>query len=241
MLGVVHAPTPLDPETGTSLPPIGAAPVNERIRVMDAVTDKKTLESVEEMAPKPSREEAEEAVRTLLRWAGDNPKREGLLETPKRVVKAYEEWFRGYGEDPTQILGKRFEDVQGYEDMVMLTHIDVESHCEHHMAPILGTACVAYLPDRAVVGISKIAKVVEAFSKRLQTQETMTAQIADAIEEAMSPRGVAIFVDAKHQCMTTRGVHHPNVSTITTSFTGEFKANPELRQRFMSLCEQSKR
>jgi GTP cyclohydrolase I len=208
---------------------------------MDAMTDKNTLAAVSDEVTRPTREEAEDAVRTLLRWAGDNPNREGLLETPKRVVKAYEEWFRGYQEDPKTILGKRFEDVQGYDDMVMLTHIDVESHCEHHIAPIIGTACVAYLPDRAVVGISKIAKVVEAYSKRLQTQETMTAQIADAIEEAMNPRGVAIFVDAKHQCMTTRGVHHPNVSTITTSFTGEFKANPELRQRFMSLCEQSKR
>ena len=208
---------------------------------MDAMTDKNTLAAVNDEQARPTREEAEAAVRTLLLWAGDNPNREGLIETPKRVVKAYEEWFRGYHEDPKEILGKRFEDVQGYDDMVMLSQIDVESHCEHHIAPIIGTACVAYLPDRAVVGISKIAKVVEAFSKRLQTQETMTAQIADAIEEAMNPRGVAIFVDAKHQCMTTRGVHHPNVSTITTTFTGEFKANPELRQRFMSLCEQSKR
>lgn len=209
---------------------------------MDAITDKDTLKAAPASdVVRPSREEAEEAVRTLLRWAGDDPRREGLIETPKRVVKAYQEWFRGYGEDPHQILGKRFEDVQGYDDMVMLTNIDLESHCEHHMAPILGTACVAYLPDRAVVGISKIAKVVEAFSKRLQTQETMTAQIADAIEDAMSPLGVAIFVDAKHQCMTTRGVHHPNVSTITTMFRGEFKANPELRQRFMNLCEQANR
>ena len=209
---------------------------------MDAMTDKKTLANLPEDAiVRPTREESEEAVRTLLRWAGDDPRREGLLETPKRVVNAYNDWFRGYDEDPHKILGKRFEDVQGYDDMVMLTNIDVESHCEHHMAPILGTACVAYLPDRAVVGISKIAKVVEAFSKRLQTQETMTAQIADAIEDAMSPLGVAIFVDAKHQCMTTRGVHHPNVSTITTMFRGEFKANAELRQRFMNLCEQSKR
>ena len=209
---------------------------------MDAITDKDALKTVHDnAAPRPSREEAEEAVRTLLRWAGDDPKREGLLETPKRVVKAYEEWFSGYDEDPAKILGKRFEDVQGYDDMVMLTDIDVESHCEHHMAPILGNACVAYMPDKAVVGISKIAKVVEAFSKRLQTQETMTAQIADAIEDAMSPLGVAIFVDAKHQCMTTRGVHHPNVSTITTSFTGEFKANPELRERFMRLCEKNRR
>ena len=209
---------------------------------MDAMTDKNTLDAAGDPAPaKPTREEAEEAVRTLLRWAGDDPRREGLIETHTRVVKAYQEWFRGYDEDPNTILGKRFEDVQGYDDMVMLTDIDVESHCEHHMAPIIGTACVAYLPDRAVVGISKIAKVVEAFSKRLQTQETMTAQIADAIEEAMNPLGVAIFVDAKHQCMTTRGVHHPNVSTITTMFRGEFKANAELRQRFMNLCEQSKR
>ena len=208
---------------------------------MDAKTDKATLAAVQTELARPSREEAEAAVRTLLLWAGDDPRREGLIETPKRVVKAYEEWFRGYDEDPAQILGKRFEDVQGYDDMVMLSHIDVESHCEHHIAPIIGTACVAYMPDRAVVGISKIAKVVEAFSKRLQTQETMTAQIADAIVDAMAPRGVAVFVDAKHQCMTTRGVHHPNVSTITTTFTGEFKANPELRQRFMSLCEQSRR
>ncbi|WP_429911690.1 GTP cyclohydrolase I FolE [Glycocaulis sp.] len=211
---------------------------------MDAIVKKTDLGAAAEIlepVQRPSREEAEEAVRTLLRWAGDDPRREGLIETPKRVVKAYEEWFRGYHEDPGKILGKRFEDVQGYDDMVMLTHIDVESHCEHHMAPILGTACVAYLPDRAVVGISKIAKVVEAFSKRLQTQETMTAQIADAINDAMAPRGVAVFVDAKHQCMTTRGVHHPHVSTITTTFTGEFKANPELRERFMRLCEQSKR
>ena len=209
---------------------------------MDAITDKDALKTVHEnAAPRPSREQAEEAVRTLLRWAGDDPKREGLLETPKRVVKAYEEWFSGYDEDPATILGKRFEDVQGYDDMVMLTDIDVESHCEHHMAPILGNACVAYMPDKAVVGISKIAKVVEAFSKRLQTQETMTAQIADAIEEAMRPRGVAVFVDAKHQCMTTRGVHHPNVSTITTTFTGEFRNNGELRERFLRMCEKSKR
>ncbi|PWE16329.1 GTP cyclohydrolase I FolE [Marinicauda salina] len=208
---------------------------------MDAITDKTMLETAEEVPARPSREEAEEAVRTLIRWAGDDPRREGLLDTPGRVVKAYQEWFAGYEKDAADELGRVFEDVQGYDDMVMLTDIDVESHCEHHMAPIIGTACVAYLPDRAVVGISKIAKVVEIFSKRLQTQETMTAQIADAIEEAMKPRGVAVFVDAKHQCMTTRGVHHPNVSTITTTFTGEFKANPELRERFMRLTEKSRR
>ncbi|GGE42115.1 GTP cyclohydrolase 1 [Marinicauda pacifica] len=209
---------------------------------MDALTDKTVLDAASASGvERPSRDEAEEAVRTLLRWAGDDPRREGLLDTPKRVVKAYEEWFAGYTKDAAAELGKVFEDVQGYDDMVMLTNMDVESHCEHHMAPILGTACVAYLPDRAVVGISKIAKVVEIFSKRLQTQETMTAQIADVIESAMKPRGVAVFVDAKHQCMTTRGVHHPNVSTVTTTFTGEFKANPELRERFMRLCERNAR
>ncbi len=207
---------------------------------MDAIVDKKELPPEADAVVRPTREDAEEAVRTLIRWAGDNPSREGLLDTPKRVAKAFEEWFYGYAKDPADELGRVFEDVQGYEDMVMLTDIDVESHCEHHMAPILGKACVAYLPDKAVVGISKIAKVVEIFAKRLQTQETMTAQIADAIEEAMRPRGVAVFVDAKHQCMTTRGVHHPNVSTITTSFTGEFRANPELRERFMRLAERSR-
>ena len=203
---------------------------------MNIQTEKDTLEFAQKVnSLRPSRAEAEAAVRTLLRWAGDDPSREGLVETPKRVVKAYEEWFSGYDKNPIEILGKRFEDVEGYDDMVMLTDIDVESHCEHHIAPVLGTACVAYLPDRAVVGISKIAKVVEAFAKRLQTQETMTAQISDAIENAMKPRGVAVFVNAKHQCMTTRGVHHKHVATITTRFTGEFKANPELRERFMRL------
>jgi GTP cyclohydrolase IA len=186
---------------------------------------------------KPTREEAEAAVRTLISWAGDDPTREGLLDTPKRVVKAYQEWFSGYDADPAKELGKVFEDVQGYDDMVMLTNIDVESHCEHHLAPIMGVAHVAYLPRKAVVGISKIARVVEIFSKRMQTQETMTAQIADALTDAMDPRGVAVFVDAKHQCMTTRGVHHPNVSTITTTFTGEFKTDADLRDRFMRMVE----
>jgi GTP cyclohydrolase IA len=208
---------------------------------MDALTSKTALAAAGQTdIDRPTREQAEEAVRTLIAWAGDDPRREGLIDTPKRVAKAYKEWFRGYALDPAKELGRVFEDVQGYDDMVMLTDIDVESHCEHHLAPILGKACVAYLPDKAVVGISKIAKVVEIFSKRLQTQETMTAQIADAINDAMRPRGVAVFVDAKHQCMTTRGVHHPNVSTITTTFTGEFRANPELRDRFMRLCEKSR-
>tara|TARA_R110002095_G_scaffold86875_1_gene75616 strand:+ start:1803 stop:2417 length:615 start_codon:yes stop_codon:yes gene_type:complete len=200
---------------------------------MDAMTP----ESARLATAKPSRHEAEEAVRTLIAWAGDDPAREGLLDTPKRVAKAWEEWFSGYGADPAAALGKTFEDVQGYDDMVMLTNIDVESHCEHHLAPIMGVAHVAYLPSTAVVGISKIARVVEIYCKRMQTQETMTAQIAKALMDAMKPRGVAVFIDAKHQCMTTRGVHHPNVSTITSTFTGEFKHDKDLRDRFMRLVE----
>lgn len=202
---------------------------------MDAVTPEAARMAAEKS--RPTREEAEEAVRTLISWAGDNPAREGLIDTPKRVVKAYEEWFAGYRDDPLKALGKTFEDVQGYDDMVMLTNIDVESHCEHHLAPIMGVAHVAYLPTDSVVGISKIARVVEIFSKRMQTQETMTAQIADALTEAMNPRGVAVFIDAKHQCMTTRGVHHPNVSTITSSFTGAFKTDADMRDRFMRMVE----
>ncbi|WP_415810579.1 GTP cyclohydrolase I FolE [Litorimonas haliclonae] len=190
-------------------------------------------------APRPSKEEAMEAVRTLIAWAGDNPDREGLKDTPKRVVQAYREWFRGYDMDPAEELSRVFEDVSGYDDMVILREIDIESHCEHHIAPFLGKAYVAYLPTEKVVGISKLVKVVEVFSKRLQTQETMTAQIADAIDEALKPRGTAIMVDAVHQCMTTRGVHHPDVSTITTQFTGEFKTNPSLQDRFLKLIGKS--
>jgi GTP cyclohydrolase I len=185
---------------------------------------------------RPSRDEAEDAVRTLIAWAGDDPKREGLIDTPSRVVEAYDEWFRGYNEDPRDFLSKTFEDVKGYDDIVMLRDIDVESHCEHHMAPFLGTACVAYMPTEKVVGISKLARVVEVYAKRLQTQETMTSQIANAISESLSPKGVAVLIDAKHECMTTRGVHHPNVSTITTQFTGVFKTDRELRERFLRLA-----
>lgn len=205
---------------------------------MDAVTPEADRMAQDEIK-RPTREEAEAAVRTLIAWTGDDPDREGLLETPKRVVKAYEEWFSGYNDDPAKALGKKFEDVQGYDDMVLLTNIDVESHCEHHIAPVLGVAHVAYLPTKAVVGISKIARVVEIFAKRLQTQETMTAQIADALTEAMKPLGVAVYVDAKHQCMTTRGVHHQNVSTITTTFTGQFKTDADLRNRFLRLIEKA--
>ena len=203
---------------------------------MDAMV-KGQVESQAKEKTRPTREEAEEAVRTLLAWTGDDPMREGLIDTPKRVVKAYEEWFAGYQEDPIQYLSRTFEDVQGYDDIVMLRDIEVESHCEHHVAPFMGKAYVAYMPTNAVVGISKLARVVEIYAKRLQTQETMTAQICDAITESLKPTGVAIMIDAKHMCMTTRGVHHPNVSTITTQFTGVFKTDKELRERFLRLCE----
>jgi GTP cyclohydrolase IA len=206
---------------------------------MDAKTPAGLVANDATTKARPTQAEAEDAVRTLLAWAGDDPTREGLLDTPKRVAKAWREWCAGYDADPAKELARTFEDVQGYDDMVMLTHIDVESHCEHHMAPVMGVAHVAYLPSDRVVGISKIARVVEIFAKRLQTQETMTAQIADALMDAMGARGVAVLVDAKHQCMTTRGVHHPNVSTITTTFAGEFKTDAELRGRFMGLVERA--
>ena len=187
-------------------------------------------------AERPSREEALDAVRTLIAWAGDNPEREGLLDTPRRVVDAYGEWFDGYDADPAKELSRVFEDVQGYDDMVLLRDIEVESHCEHHMAPFLGKAYVAYVPTDKVVGISKLARVVEIFSRRLQTQETLTQQIAHAITDHLQPAGVAILIDAEHQCMTTRGVHHRHVSTITTQFTGVFKTELALQERFLNFC-----
>ena len=206
---------------------------------MDAVTKDKAQKDLAkaayELSQRPSRDEAENAVRTLIAWAGDDPKREGLIDTPGRVVDAYEEWFKGYGEDPREYLSRTFDDVKGYDDIVMLRDIDVESHCEHHMAPFLGKAFVAYMPLDNVVGISKIARVVEIYAKRLQTQETMTSQILTAIQEVLKPQGVAVMIDAKHECMTTRGVHHPNVSTITTQFSGVFKTDKELRERFLRM------
>jgi GTP cyclohydrolase I len=186
---------------------------------------------------RPSREDAMEAVRTLIAWAGDDPKREGLIDTPERVVEAFREWFSGYDSCPADELSRTFEEASGYDDMVMLKRIDVESHCEHHIAPFLGKAWVAYLPKDRIVGISKIARVVEIFAKRLQTQETMTAQIAEAIENALKPRGVAILIDALHQCMTTRGVHKPGASTITTRFTGVFAENADYRDRFLRMIQ----
>jgi GTP cyclohydrolase I len=195
------------------------------------------LASDNDQVQRPSREEALKAVRTLLAWAGDNPDRPGLKDTPKRVVDAYGEWFDGYDADPAKELGRVFEDVQGYEDMVLLRDIEVESHCEHHMAPFIGKAYVAYIPNEKVVGISKLARVVEIYSRRLQTQEVLTNQIADAIESNLAPQGVAILIDAEHQCMTTRGVHHRHVSTITTRFTGVFKTDAALKDRFLKLAK----
>ena len=185
---------------------------------------------------RPTREEAMDAVRTLLAWAGDDPRREGLIDTPSRVVDAYGEWFNGYTADPAKELSRTFEDVQGYDDIVMLRDIDVESHCEHHMAPFLGKAYVAYVPTNRVVGISKLARVVEIFARRFQNQETLTLQIAEAIQSALNPAGVAVLIDAEHQCMTTRGVHHRHVSTITSQFTGVFKTDRAIQERFLSFC-----
>lgn len=184
---------------------------------------------------RPTREEAESAVRTLIAWAGDDPTREGLIDTPGRVVRAYEEFFEGYNEDPYKELTRTFEEVEGYNDMVMLRDINVESHCEHHMVAILGKAHIAYVPTNKVVGISKLARVIEIYAKRLQTQETMTAQIADTITRALEPAGVAILIEAKHQCMTTRGVKKPDVATITSQFTGVFRDDPRMEARFMQM------
>lgn len=195
-------------------------------------------ESINNKVAKPSREEAMEAVKTLISWAGDDPSREGLIETPKRVVKAYEEFFAGYEQDASKVLGKTFEDVNGYDDIVFLRDINIDSHCEHHMVPIAGKAHVAYLPKDKVVGISKLARVIEIFAKRLQTQETMTMQIINTIDEALDPFGTAIMIDAKHQCMTTRGINKPNVSTVTTKFSGLFAEDAELRNRFMQLVKE---
>ena len=189
---------------------------------------------------KPSREEAEEAVRTLICWTGDDPDREGLIETPKRVVKAYEEFFEGYDMDPEEVLQKTFEEVQGYDDAVIVRNIRVESHCEHHIVPIIGVAHVGYIPNNRVVGISKLARVIEIFGKRLQTQETMTAQIADTIQKVLEPKGVAVVVDASNQCMTTRGIHKTESSTITSRMQGAFRDNPETRSEFMNLINSPK-
>lgn len=198
--------------------------------------DSDTAPSAEEsVSSRPSRAEAEAAVRTLIRWAGDDPAREGLLDTPRRVAKAYREWFGGYDEDPEAILARTFDEVEGYDDIVVLRDIRLESTCEHHMAPIIGRAHVAYLPDRRVVGISKLARLVDAYGKRMQVQEKLTAQIADTLQKVLKPRGVAVMIEAEHQCMSTRGVHKHGVDTLTTRFTGAFQDDPKLEERFMRL------
>ena len=184
---------------------------------------------------RPSEEEAKQAVRTLIAWAGEDPDREGLLDTPKRVINAYREFFSGYDDCPIEALSRTFEDVGGYDDIVMLRDIDFNSHCEHHMVPFIGRAHVAYFPTEKVVGISKLARVVDIFARRLQTQETMTAQIAYSIDKALEPRGVAVMLEAVHQCMSLRGIGKRNVATITTQFTGEFKSDPAQQARFMEL------
>jgi GTP cyclohydrolase I len=184
---------------------------------------------------RPTREQAEDAIRTLLRWAGDDPDREGLQDTPSRVVRSYEEFFKGYEADPVEILERTFEETDGYDEMVLLRDIRFESHCEHHMAPIIGKAHVAYLPGRRVVGISKLARLVEAYAKRLQIQEKMTAQIANAIRNVLQPSGVAVVIEASHQCMTTRGIHKPGALMVTSRMLGAFRDNPATRREFLAM------
>jgi GTP cyclohydrolase I len=184
---------------------------------------------------RPSRTEAEEAVRTLLRWAGDDPAREGLLGTPDRVARAYEEFFSGYKVDPVAFLERTFEEIDGYDELIVLRDIRFESHCEHHLAPIIGRAHIGYLPNRRVVGISKLARVLEAYARRLQIQEKLTAQIANTIQEVLQPRGVGVIIDAAHQCMTTRGVHKPGMSMVTSRMLGSFRSDPSTRREFLAI------
>jgi len=197
---------------------------------------KKTLQVVDsETTARPSREEAEDAVRTLIQWAGDDPGREGLTDTPARVVRSYEEFFNGYDACPRTILEKTFEETDGYDEIVLLRDIRFESHCEHHMAPIIGRAHVAYLPKHRVVGISKLARLVDIFAKRLQIQEKMTAQIANTIEEILEPHGVAVIIEAAHHCMTTRGIHKPGAVMTTSRMLGAFRDDPSTRREFLSM------
>ncbi|MEO7067213.1 MAG: GTP cyclohydrolase I FolE [Rhodanobacter sp.] len=186
-------------------------------------------------SPDVSQEQAEDAVRTLLRWAGEDPSREGLLDTPKRVVKAYREWFGGYAIDPAEYLNRTFEEVAGYDEMIVLRDIEFESHCEHHIAPIIGRAHVGYLPTDRVVGISKLARVVDAFARRFQVQEKLTAQIAQCIQDNLRPLGVAVVIDASHECMTTRGVHKRGVSMVTSQMLGSFREDARTRTEFLQF------
>lgn len=190
---------------------------------------------------KPTRAEVEAAVKTIIRWTGDDPSRDGLHETPSRVVKALEEYFRGYAEDPEEILQKTFEEIEGYDEMIVLRGIRFESHCEHHMAPIIGRAWIGYIPNGRVVGISKLARVVDAYAKRLQIQEKMTAQIANAIQDVLNPQGVAVVIKAEHHCMTTRGVHKPGTDMVTSRMLGVFRDNPITRQEFLAIVTDDSR
>ena len=202
---------------------------------MNKILKKSDVVSLATGISRPSREEAETAVRTLIRWAGDNPDREGLAGTPDRVVRSYEEFFAGYDEDPRDMLRRTFEEVEGYDEVVALRDIRLESHCEHHMVPIIGKVHIGYLPDRRVVGISKLARVVDAFAHRLQIQEKLTAQIANTLQEVLQPRGVAVVVEASHQCMTTRGVHKSDVAMVTSRMLGAFRDNGETRREFLTM------
>jgi len=186
---------------------------------------------------KPSRKQAEEAISTLLLWAGEDPRREGLIDTPKRVATAYEDWFSGYKADPVSFLERTFKEVDGYDEMIVLRDITFESHCEHHMAPIIGRAHVGYLPNKKVVGISKLARVVEAFARRFQVQEKMTAQIANCIEDVLKPKGVGVVIEAVHQCMTTRGIHKSNVSMVTSQMVGCFRKDARTRAEFLQMID----
>ena len=208
---------------------------NRRSRATEKIANVAAHESAR--GDKPTRAEAEAAVRTLLRWAGDDPTRDGLLETPKRVVKAYEEYFAGYAMNPEEILSKTFEETAGYDEMIALRGIRFESHCEHHMAPIIGRAWVAYIPNGRVVGISKLARVVQVFAKRLQIQEKMTAQIADTISNVLKPQGVAVVIKAEHHCMTARGVMKPGTDMVTSRMVGVFRDNDITRQEFLSIVD----
>ena len=202
------------------------------------MTNKNVTEFRAKLEEKISKEEAKKAIQTILKYIGENPDREGLIETPKRVIKAFDEYFSGYAEDPQLYLEKTFGDVEGYDDMVIQKNISVQSHCEHHMAPIIGIAHVAYIPSEKVVGLSKLARVVEAYSRRLQTQERLTMQIANAINKGLKAHGTAVCIDAVHQCMTTRGVMKENATTVTNYFTGSFRDSHSLQQRFLSYIIQ---
>lgn len=207
---------------------------------MDAVVKKPAVALVKPAAPKPTREEAEAAVRTLLAWTGDDPAREGLVDTPRRVTKAYQELFGGYGGDPEEILGRVFEEVGGFDDLVVVRDIPFHSHCEHHVLPFFGTVHIGYFPNGGVVGLSKFARLVDTFARRLQTQENMSAQIVDAIETVLKPRGAAVMIEAEHMCMQMRGVHKHGTSTVTTQFTGLFRDDPAEQTRFLAMVRAGK-